>query len=131
MEKSPGPDRKKIQLGRRGEELAAAFLEQQGIDIIARNVRTPYGELDLVGRSSLEEIIFFEVKTRTGAGFGYPEEAVHRKKRIHLYQSALFYINEMTETGLDWRIDVIAVYQNPEMNKPDFHWIENAVTEPE
>jgi len=53
-------------LGQRGEELAARTLEQRGYTILARNYRTPVGELDIVARDR-QHLLFVEVKTRRTA----------------------------------------------------------------
>jgi len=50
-------------LGARGEELAARHLEARGLEVVERNFRTRYGELDLVARDS-RFLVFCEVKTR-------------------------------------------------------------------
>jgi putative endonuclease len=49
-------------IGRWGEEIAAVYLEKKGYDLINRNVRTPYGEIDLIARQR-GRVIFVEVKT--------------------------------------------------------------------
>jgi putative endonuclease len=53
----------RVRLGRRGEELAAAHLRRRGFDIIARNHRTRYGEIDLIAFDGVT-LVFAEVKTR-------------------------------------------------------------------
>jgi len=50
-------------LGARGEELAARHLEARGFEIVERNFRTRYGELDIVARD-VRALVFCEVKTR-------------------------------------------------------------------
>jgi len=50
-------------LGARGEELAARHLEARGFEIVERNFRTRYGELDIVARDA-RALVFCEVKTR-------------------------------------------------------------------
>ena len=50
-------------LGAAGEELAARHLEARGLEIVDRNFRTRYGELDLVARDE-RYLVFCEVKTR-------------------------------------------------------------------
>ena len=62
-------------LGAFGEELAAQYLREAGMEILARNWRCRYGELDLIVREA-ELTAFVEVKTRSGFGFGTPAEAV-------------------------------------------------------
>lgn len=113
-------------LGRWGEEKAAAFLSDRGFTILARNARTPYGEIDLVARQERETgepVVMVEVKTRTSTGFGYPEAAVTGRKREHLKNSAEYYMQQHPELGRSWRIDVIAIHQcagDPELDIQHF-----------
>jgi putative endonuclease len=114
------PQTSRQRVGKWGESAAARYLERQGYNILARNVRTAYGEIDLVARQAQGEFVFVEVKTRTGLGFGYPEEAVDARKMVHLISSAQAYMlglvqhTEQLPQGEDhWRIDVIAVLGKP------------------
>ncbi len=116
----------KMALGTKGEQLAKKYLARQGVSIFANNVRTPYGELDLIGFQG-ELLVFFEVKTRRTGTFGYPEDSITASKREHLVASALAYIQEHPELPGQWRIDVISINLNPG-RKPDFEWFENAVS---
>jgi putative endonuclease len=117
----------KQQLGRWGENYAEEFLEQQGISIIDRNVFTPFGEIDLIGKEKYD-LIFFEVKTRTNQKFGNPEDSINPRKREHLIQSALHYIQNHPEEEANWRIDVIAIKRNRSGATPaEVEWFINAV----
>ena len=122
------------ELGKWGEKLAADFLIKQGYAIIARNVRTPYGELDLVagqpGKSDNDEItiVFVEVKTRRTQSYGFPEESISSSKQEHLISSALHYLQERPELVQDWRIDVIAIERYENLD-PIIHHFENAIQE--
>ena len=62
-------------LGRRGEDLAARYLEQRGLVILSRNWRCRHGEIDLVATDS-HRLVVCEVKTRSGTRYGEPAEAV-------------------------------------------------------
>lgn len=95
-------------LGRWGETLAADFLVQKGYSILERNVRTPYGELDLVARQG-KVLVFVEVKTRSSRAFGLPEEAVTSRKQAHLLAAAQHYLQDHPALEGDWRVDVIAI----------------------
>ena len=95
-------------LGNRGEATAAAHLAQLGYEILARNLRTPYGELDLITRRE-GSTVFVEVKTRRSRTHGLPEEAVTLRKRTHLLSSAQYYLQQRDLSDLPWRIDVVAV----------------------
>ena len=124
------------ELGRWGEALAADYLVDQGYTIVARNERTPYGEIDLVAqkvsgptvesRQSQEVLVFVEVKTRTSQSFGYPEEAVTPRKQMNLISAAQHYLQEHPDLDLDWRIDVIAIERYPD-RAPIIHHFENAL----
>lgn len=97
-------------LGRWGEDVAARYLIGQGYLLVARNARTPYGEIDLVMRHG-EMTIFVEVKTRTSSRLGWPEESVTPRKQQHLLEAAAHYA---AEHNIDhWQIDVIAIIGRP------------------
>jgi putative endonuclease len=124
------------ELGRWGEALAADYLVDQGYTIVARNERTPYGEIDLVAqkvsgptvesRQPQEVLVFVEVKTRTSQSFGYPEEAVTPRKQMNLISAAQHYLQEHPDLDLDWHIDVIAIERYPD-RAPIIHHFENAL----
>ncbi len=114
--------------GRWGENLAAQYLTQQGYEIIGRNARTPYGEIDLVARFPGGEIVFVEVKTRRSEAYGLPEDAITASKRQHLMNSCLYYIQQHCELPDQWRIDVIAVQRTGQKQPPVITHFENAIT---
>jgi putative endonuclease len=99
----------RLSLGRWGEEEAATFLARQGMKIVARNVRTPVGEIDLVARQG-KTLVFIEVKTRRGVGFGTPQEAVGRTKQRQILRAAQWYLADGRGRGLQPRFDVVAVH---------------------
>ncbi len=70
-------------LGRRGEDLAARFLEQQGLVVLSRNWRCRHGEVDLVATDA-DKLVVCEVKTRSGTRFGEPAEAVTGRKAARI-----------------------------------------------
>jgi len=112
-------------LGRWGEQLAAQYLQGQGYEILDRNVRTDFGELDLVARLA-EIMVFVEVKTRTTSEYGMPEESITRQKAAHLLNSGRAYLLMHNITEVDWRIDLIAVIKL-EGQPPVLRHIENAI----
>ncbi|MFC8526915.1 YraN family protein [Nocardia sp. NPDC057227] len=101
-----GADRRT--LGAYGEELAARYLETAGMEIVARNWRCRYGELDLIVRTP-ELTAFVEVKTRTGLGFGVPAEAVTFAKRQRIRRLALLWLAEQERPWRRLRFDVVSV----------------------
>lgn len=95
-------------LGDRGEELAARFLQRAGWTILERNFRMGRKEIDLIARRG-EVVAFVEVKTRTGLGYGHPLEAITWKKRREIQQVAAAWIDRKGRPGDLYRFDAIAV----------------------
>ena len=97
-------------IGSWGEEIAAEYLAGHGCEIVARNARTPYGEIDIVARQG-DVILFVEVKTRTSNKMGLPEESITPRKREHMLAAAEHYAAEHEVDH--WQIDVISVEGKP------------------
>ena len=93
--------------GLKGEQLAASFLENKGYNILERNWRFSHKEVDLVLQFR-EWLVFAEVKTRRGLGYGYPEEAVTAGKQDFLKKAAEAYF-EAHISFKKVRFDVISV----------------------
>jgi putative endonuclease len=82
------PDDRRINLGAIGEQLAAEHLARLGMQILDRNFRTRFGELDLVACDG-DAIVFCEVKTRRSITDGRdPLESVHARKRMQVRRMA-------------------------------------------
>ncbi|WP_025157467.1 YraN family protein [Leifsonia aquatica] len=98
----------KDELGRRGEAVAAGWLEAAGWVVLDRNWRCPIGELDLVladGRTT----VFVEVKTRSSVAFGHPFEAITPIKRSRLRRLVAEWCHEHGPVRGEIRIDAVAV----------------------
>ena len=97
-------------LGKQGERLAAAMLKKSGCRILARNVETPFGELDLVAQEKKGgRIIFVEVKTRTDESVARGEQAVGRAKQRHIVRAAQAFLKAKGIGEAPLRFDVVAV----------------------
>lgn len=117
-------------LGRRGEALAAAFLQRKGYGIIATNWRCAAGELDLIARDG-SVLVFVEVRTRRSTAGGLAEESITLAKQRRLARLALHYLQEL-ETALTpwlgpWRIDVVAIRITPGSESVHIRHLEHAV----
>jgi putative endonuclease len=102
----------KHELGRAGEQLAADYLEEQGLVVLTRNWRCPTGELDIVctdGRT----VVFCEVKTRSGVDYGAPLDAVNQHKVRRLRDLAKAWLHEQHLEGCPSRFDVLSVLWPP------------------
>jgi len=95
--------------GKKGEQLAATWLQQRGYLILHINWRYTHCEIDII--ASLNDTLhFIEVKTRQTETFGYPEESVSRKKMISLMNGAAEFLFQHPE----WKkvqYDILAITQ--------------------
>lgn len=105
----------KDDLGRRGEAIAADYLEGQGLAVLARNWRCGEGELDIVATDGDATVVFCEVKTRSGTGYGAPVEAVTQAKRRRIRRLAFLWLTTVKpRTWPILRFDVIGIVLPPD-----------------
>jgi putative endonuclease len=97
---------KKQRLGAAGEDLATQFLLAAGYQILARNLETRYGEVDIVALVG-QTIVAVEVKAKTNLEYGSPAEMLTSTKRHKLNQIATYLAQHYGFT--DYRIDTIAI----------------------
>ncbi len=117
---------KRQRVGQWGEKIAAEYLVKKGYKLLATNVRTPYGEIDLICQRE-SQIVFVEVKARTSHTFGYPEDSVTPRKQAHMLAAAEHYLQEGEFDG-DWQFDVIAIEGSPDSKLPRITHFENVLT---
>jgi putative endonuclease len=98
----------KIVLGKDGERIAELFLKKKGYKLVERNYRCAAGELDLV-MLDRRVIVFVEVKTRTGSGYGTPLEAVAVRKQKKMIYVAQFFLSAKKLSQREARFDVVGV----------------------
>jgi putative endonuclease len=99
-------------LGRRGEDLAAAHLERLGYEVVARNHRTRFGEIDLVAADA-QTLVIVEVKTRKGRG--RPWDALDERKQLQVRRMGAAYLAEVRDRPRreHLRFDAIGVTIDP------------------
>lgn len=98
-------------LGRQGEQLAADFLVTSGMEILERNWRCPYGEIDIVAADG-RVLVICEVKTRSDVRFGTPLEAITGQKLHRLRRLAAIWVVAHSVMYDEIRIDVVAVLRS-------------------
>ena len=103
---------RRAELGAHGERIAAAYLARAGLRVLDRNWRCRDGELDIVAREGAA-LVFCEVKTRRGVGFGHPVEAVTPVKQRRLRLLAQRWLAAHDEHAPDLRFDVVGVLVRP------------------
>lgn len=99
-------------LGIEGENAAVAFLIKSGFDIRHRNFRFARAEIDIVAENN-DWLIMVEVKTRSRATYGRPEEFISKAKQKHLIRAANHYV-ELYPNPKDIRFDIISILLSPE-----------------
>lgn len=104
--------------GKAAENLALTYLERHGLKFIAKNVRYPFGEIDLIMKS-LHTFVFIEVKYRSSKFFGGALSAITEKQKKRLQLSALHYLQQ-NNIDAEARFDVVAI------ESKQIHWIKNA-----
>lgn len=109
---------RKQEIGKRGEDFAADFLQAAGYQILARNWRCSFGEIDIIaGRAGI--VAFVEVKTRSSLAYGHPFEAITAEKSVRLRKLALQWLIESSTSVREIRIDgisvLLAVGQQPQI----------------
>ena len=101
-------------LGRAGEDIALRHLERRGCALVARNHRTRFGEIDLIVHDArTSTLVFCEVKTRRGTGYGHPVEAVTPAKQRRLRMLAQRWLAAHEEHAPELRFDVVGVLVRP------------------
>lgn len=100
---------RRINLGKKGEDISTKFLKKQGYKIMERNYRCSLGEIDIVAKDK-DILCFVEVKTRRTEEYGLPEEAIDAYKQKKLAKVALSYLKQKKIHGQDLRFDVVSVY---------------------
>jgi len=98
----------RIELGKRGEELALGFLENLKYKILEKNFRCKFGEIDIIALHG-KTLVFVEVKTRSSPEYGSPQTGVTKRKRNQLTKVAFFYLQKNRLFNRDARFDVVAI----------------------
>jgi putative endonuclease len=83
--------------GKRGEDIAESFLKRKGFQIVDKNFKTRFGEIDLIATKnpsarSGHSLHFVEVKLKVGEAFGTPEEMIGRRKIMQVMRTAESYL---------------------------------------
>lgn len=104
----PSDHKHRDRLARLGEAAAAEELTRRGYHILARNYHCREGEADLVADDG-EDLVFVEVKTRSGLSHGLPQEAVTWTKQQRLGRAALHYCHRHGIEDRPIRFDVVEV----------------------
>lgn len=115
-------------LGNFGERLAALSLLRGGYHIRGMQVRTPFGEIDIVAERD-QTLLFVEVKTRSSDVYGEPEEAITAEKRRHLAHAVEHYRTAERLQDRLFQVDAITVMLDKKTKKATLRRIEHILEE--
>ena len=110
-----------------GEDAAAQLLRKKGYQILERNFRTRFGEIDIIAREKRKDrilpiTVFVEVKTKSGDQYGEPWEMVGAKKLHQVKMMAQVYLTKNGLGEVPCRIDVVGVWlRDGQLDKIE-HW---------
>jgi len=112
------------QIGDQSEEIACGYLKRNGLKIVARNFRSPRGELDIIMEHG-ETLVFVEVRFRRNTQFGSGAESVDKNKQKKIITSAAYYLQKNKQhRNRPTRFDVVSI--SMDANKPAIDWIQDA-----
>lgn len=100
----------KLFRGKKGEDLALNYLKNKGYELIVRNFRSKFGEIDLIVKDG-EVIVFVEVKYRLSDDYGSPKDAVTYDKIKKIIKTAEYFIVKNNLNSL-YRFDVVSIFKN-------------------
>lgn len=111
-----------LKRGQQFETLACQYLQAAGLQLLATNVRCPFGELDLVMRHQ-DCLVFVEVKYRKSTAYGSAATMVTASKQQKLRTTANWYLQQQQWRG-PARFDVVSIEGD---SAPwQFNWFRNA-----
>ena len=116
----------RARLGALGESLARRMLQAKGYAIVQTNYRCRWGEIDIVAKQG-EELVFVEVRTRSGPEFGAPEESLTQPKTARLISTVESYLQSLTQVPDNWRIDLVSVRMGNGRKLQSIRHLENVV----
>ncbi len=113
---------KHSKIGIKGEQIATDFLLNKGYIILHRNWRSGKKELDIIALHR-DVLVIVEIKTRTTYDFGYPEEAVNKKKQQFLKFAAEAFVSANPQY-INIRFDIVSILLDGENVKEILHFEE-------
>jgi len=116
-------------LGKKGEERAAAALKEAGMEIIAKNVRSKFGEIDIVAVDG-DTIVFIEVKAWSAFGLEDLQYSLDTRKQRKIIKTAKYFLSENRQyDNMAIRFDVVFVKNNNKFNGCEISHLASAFTD--
>lgn len=113
-----------LENGMLAEESACDFLEKEGLTLLQKNYRTPFGEIDIIMQDK-DSLVFIEVRYRKSSNFGTPAETIGQHKQRKIRTSAAHFLQQHQKlSNFPCRFDIVARTGDPVDGTID--WIQNA-----
>lgn len=110
--------------GQQFERLAGKHLQQHGLSLVATNIHSRYGEIDIIARDG-DCLVFVEVRFRAGTSHGSPAATVTPAKQEKIRRTALHFLQKHGLTNrMPTRFDVVGITGS--LEQPLIRWIKNA-----
>lgn len=113
----------KLEAGHAGEESACQLLLSKGYEIIDRNIRYKFGEIDIIAKDG-PVLCFVEVRSRENSRFSNPKASIRSEKQAKIIRSAALYLQKNFKSPPLCRFDVISIVGYGVMQQQDL--IKNA-----
>jgi putative endonuclease len=110
-----------LRLGARGEKAACRLLRAKGLEILARDFKTPRGEIDIVARDG-STIVFVEVKTKRASSRSRPAENLKSRQKARIYRAALWHLKKIGSPELPFRFDIVEMLLGSWGPVQAWHW---------
>lgn len=111
--------------GKRHEQQAEQFLQQQGLISLQRNYQCRLGEIDLIMQQA-QTLVFIEVRYRNNQDYGTAAESVTRSKQQKLLKTARYFLAQHAQyQQMDCRFDIVGISHNG----TTIDWLQNAFME--
>ena len=107
LENRANNTKSKIELGKKGEELAALYLKEKGYQILKQNYMIGHSDIDILARNK-KFLVFVEVRTKSKNDRGMPEDTLTKKKLRRMKNTAELYIAVNHYEGLA-RLDAVCI----------------------
>ena len=104
--------KERILLGKEGEKIALRYLKRMGYQIIERNYRCKFGEVDIIAKDG-KFLSFVEVRSGRNFIFNTPKESITKRKQQQISKVALNYIKRYQLTETEARFDVVSIKFSP------------------
>ncbi|MCD4657610.1 MAG: YraN family protein, partial [Planctomycetes bacterium] len=118
-------DKLRKKLGKIAEKRAVKLLKRKGFRIIARNVESDYGEIDIIAKDA-DLIAFVEVRSKTAPFLVSPADSVNREKQRKIGLTAREFLRLHRISKLSYRFDIVSVIFDKEHKLKEIEHIESA-----